>query len=81
MLTLLLRINSPQIIAIYNPQTLRKFSQDFQENGLGGFILVYNRYSEQAICNLTKRRTLTSAFSGEIFKIDGCGWLLLNSGR
>ena len=27
------------------------------ENILGGVILVYNRYSKQSVCNLTKRRT------------------------
>ena len=29
---------------------------------------MYDRYSEQSVCNLTKRRTLTHEFSGEIFK-------------
>ena len=43
-------------------------SEDFQENILGGVILVYNRYSEQSVCNLTKRRTLLTVFSGEIFR-------------
>ena len=33
-------------------------AEDFQENILGGVILVYNPYSEQSVCNLTKRRTL-----------------------
>ena len=42
--------------------------KDFHENILGGVILVYNRYSEQLICNLTKRRTLPRLCSGEIFK-------------
>ena len=51
---------------------LRKLSEDFQENILGGVILVYNRYSEQSVCNLTKRRTLPPVFSGEVFKN---GWL------
>ena len=40
----------------------------FHENNFGGVILVYNRYSEQSVCNLTKRRTLPPLFSGEIFK-------------
>ena len=40
----------------------------FQKNILGGAILVYNRYSEESVCNLTKRRTLPPFFSGEIFK-------------
>ena len=31
---------------------------NFQKNILGGVILVYNRHSEQSVCNLTKRRTL-----------------------
>ena len=35
---------------------------------LGGLILVYNRYSEQSVCNLTKRRTLPPVFSGEIIQ-------------
>ena len=47
---------------------LRNLSEDFQENILDGAILVYNRYSEQSVYNLTKRRTLTPSFSGEIFK-------------
>ena len=47
---------------------LRNLSEDFQENILDGAILVYNRYSEQSVYNLTKRRTLTPLFSGEIFK-------------
>ena len=67
-LTLLLKINSPQIFTIYNIQALQKLSEDFQEDILGGVILVYNRYSEESVCNLTKRRTLTPAFSGKIFK-------------
>ena len=46
--------------------------QDFQENILGGVILVYCRYSEQSVCNLTESMTLTAKFSGEIFKN---GWL------
>ena len=37
-----------------------------------GIILVYNRYSEQPLCNLTKRSTLPPVFSGEIFEN---GWL------
>ena len=64
LLTLLLRIDSPQIFTIYNIQALRKLSQDFQENILGGLILVYCYYPEQSVCNLTKRRTLTPEFSG-----------------
>ena len=44
--------------------------KNFQENILGGTVLVYNRYSEQSVCNLTKRRTLPLVFSGKIF-----GWL------
>ena len=46
--------------------------EDFQENILGRAILVYDRYCEQSVCNLTKRRTLTLEFYGEIFKN---GWL------
>ena len=80
-LTLLLRINSPKIFTIYNILALQKISEDFEENILGGVILVYDRYSEQSVCNLTKRRALTPNFSGEISKIDGCGRLLLNNLR
>ena len=47
-------------------------AEDFQENILGGVILVYNRHSEQSLCNLTKRVTLPPVFPGEIFKN---GWL------
>ena len=47
-------------------------SKIFQENILGGAILVYNRYSEQSVSNLTKRRTLPPVFSGYIFEN---GWL------
>ena len=43
-------------------------AEDFHENILGGAILVYNRYSEQSVCNLTKRRTLPQVFSGVIFE-------------
>ena len=35
---------------------------------LGGLILVYNRYSEQSVCNLTKRRILPLVFSGKIIE-------------
>ena len=42
--------------------------EDFQENILEGIILVYYRYSEQSVCNLTKRRTLPPAFPGEIIE-------------
>ena len=51
---------------------LQKLLEDFQENILSGVILVYNRYSEQPICNLTKIRTQPPVFSGEIFDN---GWL------
>ena len=51
---------------------LQKLLEDFQENILGGVILVYNRYPEQSVCNLTKRRTLPPVFPGEIFEN---GWL------
>ena len=43
-------------------------AEDFQENILDGVILVYNRHSEQSVCNLTKRRTLPLVFPGEIFE-------------
>ena len=65
---LLLRINLSQIFTIYDIQALQKLSEDFQENILGGVILVHNRYSEQPISNMTKKRTLTPAFSGEILE-------------
>ena len=50
----------------------KKLLEDFQEDILGGAILVYNRYSEQSVCNLTKRRTLPPLFSREISEN---GWL------
>ena len=65
---LLLRTNLPQISTVYDIWALRNLSEDFQVNILGGAILVYNRYSEQPVCNLTKRRTLPPVFSGEIFE-------------
>ena len=65
---LLLSTNLPQISTIYDIWALRNLSEDFQVNILGGDILVYNRYSEQPVCNLTKRRTLPPVFSGEIFE-------------
>ena len=65
MLALLLRINSPQMFTIYIIQALRKLSEGFQENILGGVILVYDCYYEQSVCNLTKRRTLTLGTSGQ----------------
>ena len=46
--------------------------EDFQENILGGVILIYNCYSEQSVCNLTKRMTLSPVFPGEIFEYE---WL------
>ena len=39
---------------------------------LGRVILVYFCYSEQSVCNLTKRRTLQPIFFGEILEN---GWL------
>ena len=42
---LLLRINLPQVFTIYIIWTLRKLWEDFQEDILGGVILLYNRYS------------------------------------
>ena len=72
MSTLLVRINSLQISTIYNIQALRKLLEDLQKNILVGVILVDNRYSEQSVCNLTKRRTVPPAFSRGIFEN---GWL------
>ena len=69
---LLLRTNLPQMFTIYDIQALRNLSEDFQENFLGGGILVYNRYSEQTVRNLTKRMTPPPVFSGEILEN---GWL------
>ena len=51
---------------------LRKLLQDFQENIIGGAILINNDYSKQSVFNLTKRRTLPPVFSGEIFEN---GWM------
>ena len=39
---------------------------------IGGGILVYNRHSEQSVCNLTKRSTVPPVFLGEVFEN---GWL------
>ena len=39
---------------------------------LGRVILVSYRYSEQSVCDLTKRRTRQPVFSGQIFEN---GWL------
>ena len=43
-------------------------AEDFRDNIFGGVILVYSRYFEQSVWNLTKRRTLAPVFSGEIFE-------------
>ena len=40
----------------------KTFWGKFQENILEGAISIYNRYSEQPVGNLTKRRTLPPAF-------------------
>ena len=69
---LLVGISLSQIFTIYDIQALQRLSEDFQENILGGVILVCNCQSEQLVCNLTKRRTLTPVFSGDIFEN---GWL------
>ena len=61
---LLLRTYLHQIFTIYDIYALRNLSEDFQENILDGAILVYNRYSGQIVCNLTKRRTPPPVFSG-----------------
>ena len=47
---------------------LRKVSEDFQENVLGGVTSVYNHYSEQPACNFTKKTTLPQVFYGKIFE-------------
>ena len=65
---LLLRTNLPQTFTIYDISALQNLSEDFQENILVEAILVYNRYSEQPVCNLTKRRTPPAVFSGETFE-------------
>ena len=72
MSTLLLRTNLLQIFTIFDIQVLQNLSEDFQESILGEAILVYNRYSQQPVCNLTKRRTPPPVFYGESFQI---GWL------
>ena len=73
-LSLLLTINLPQIFTIYDIQGLRQLLEDLRQNILGGATLVYNRYSEQLVCNLTKRRTLPPVFSGKNFRkaVDNC---------
>ena len=48
-------------------------AEDFQENILGGVILVYDCYSEQSACNLSKRGTLPPVFPEEIFE-NGSLW-------
>ena len=58
-----------------------KAFEDFQENILTAVILVYNRYSEQPVCDLTKRRTLPSVFSGDTFEMDGCEQLFLKQSK
>ena len=70
---LLLRTNLPLTFTIYDIQALRNLSEDFQENILGEAILVYNRSSQQPVCNLTKRRTPPPVFFGETFE-DGWLW-------
>ena len=52
---------------------LQNLSKDFQEKILEGAILVYNCYSEQPVCNSTKRRTLPTVFFGGISS--GNWWL------
>ena len=47
-------------------------AEDFRENTLGRVIVVYNCFSKQSLCNLTKRMTLPLLFPGEIFQN---GWL------
>ena len=64
-----LKINVSQVFTIYDDiQALQKLAEDFQENILGGASLVYNHYSEQPVCNLTKRMTLPPVFPGENFE-------------
>ena len=63
---LLLRMNLPQIFTVYLGAP--KAFEDFQENILGRVILVYNRYSEHSVCNLTKRRSVQTKFSEESFE-------------
>ena len=65
---LLLRMNLPQIFTVYDIYALRKLSEDVQENILGRVILVYNRYSEQSVFNLTKTSAQQPVFSGEMFE-------------
>ena len=69
---LLPRINLPQIFTIYDIQAFWKLSEDFKQNIIDEAILVYNRYFEQSVCNLTKTRAVLPVFSGEIFEN---GWL------
>ena len=58
---------------------LKVFSEDFQENFLGGVILVYNCYSEQPVCNLPNKGLYHQYFVDKFLKMDSCGTLLLNS--
>ena len=75
----LLRTNLPQIFTIYDIQALRILLEDFQENILGGVNLVYNRYSEQSVCNLIKRRTLLPWNFRRWMAVDGCFWTFQDS--
>ena len=67
MSSLQLSMNLPQVFK----SMIFRHSESFRKI-LCRVILVYYCYSEQSICNLTKRRTLQLIFSGEIFEN---GWL------
>ena len=67
-LTLLLRLIHLKYLQSITFRRLKKLLEDFQENILGEVILVYDCYSEQSVCKLTKRSALTPKFSGEVFK-------------
>ena len=60
--TFRLRIKSLQIYTIYNIFALRDLWEGLLES-----ILVYNRYSEQSVCNLFKKSTLPLVFSRGTF--------------
>ena len=78
---MLLKMSLPQIFTVYDIQAVRKLPEDFPENILGRVILVYNRYSEQSVCNLIKTRTLQPVFLEKCLKMDNSTRLVLNSPR
>ena len=74
---LLLKINLPQILTIYDILRLRKLSEDFQENILDGVSLVYKHYSEQPVSNDQKKDSTTVILWKNFqnwMAVDSCFW-------